>query len=63
MLHKLLGDSPSLASFLADILAEEYAAAVSAASDETGMALGVFPETCPFLVDDVLNQDFLPEDE
>ena len=63
MLHKVLNDSPSLASFPVEMLAEEYAAAVSAASDETGISLGVFPATCPFPVADILGPEFLPEDE
>jgi hypothetical protein len=62
MLHKILTDSPSLAAFPAGCLDEEYAAAVAAASDETGLAPTAFPETCPFPVDDVLNPDFLPDD-
>ena len=63
MLHKVLDDSPSLASFPAEIVAEEYAAAVLVASGETGLEPDVFPATCPFLIDDVLNPEFLPEDE
>ena len=63
MVHKLLDDSPSLVTFPADVLADEYVAAISAASDETGLAPDVFPGTCPFPIDDVLNPEFLPEDE
>ena len=63
MLRRVLDDSPSLASFPAEILAEEYAAAVAQASDETGLSPDVFPATCPFAIDDILTPDFLPEAE
>lgn len=63
MLRRVLDDSPSLASFPAEILAEEYAAAVSQASDETGLSPNAFPATCPFAIDDILTPDFLPEAE
>jgi hypothetical protein len=63
MLQQLLDDNPSLASLPADILVEEYSAAVAKASGETGFAQSTFPATCPFHVPDILNHDFLPEDE
>ena len=63
MLQRILDDSPSLASFPAEILAEEYAAAVSGASSETGFAPSMFPATCPFSLGDILRPEFFPEEE
>ena len=53
--------SPSLAGYPAEVLADEYADARFSAADETGLALTVFPETCPFTVDQALDPDFWPD--
>ena len=58
---RVLRRSPSLRSYPAEILAEEYALARPLAAAETGLPLGTFPEACPFAVEDVLREDWLPD--
>jgi hypothetical protein len=58
---KRLKDSPSLKAYPSEILADEYAVARLNAADETGIDSKVFPETCPYSIEQVLNADFLPE--
>ena len=57
---KLLRESPSLRPRLPDLLAGAYPAARLAASAETGMPAATFPGTCPFALDDVLADGWLP---
>ena len=58
-LEGLLEDSPSLRSILEDWTIV-YERAVRDACKETGLAPAVFPKTCPFTIDDILNPNFLP---
>ena len=59
-IRKLLQQSPSLRREVPGMLREAYADAVKDAVDETGLAPGVFPSTCPYAPDDVLDEDHLP---
>ncbi len=43
------------------MIEEEYHAACRKASAQTGLPLGTFPVTCPWTVDQVLNEDFWPD--
>ncbi|MDG2991253.1 DUF29 domain-containing protein [Candidatus Synechococcus calcipolaris G9] len=54
-------DSPSLRSYPADQLAETYQRARRQAAKQTGIDASVFPETCPYPLDVVLDADWLPE--
>jgi len=56
-----LQETPSLRAALADAnwLEGAWADAVAKAADETG--LDVFPEDCPWTVEQVLSADYLPE--
>lgn len=58
----VLRDSPSLRSYPAEIVNAVYDGARIKAAGQTGIAIGVFPETCPFTPEQVLDPDFLPED-
>ncbi len=58
-----LENSPSLNSFLIGIFEKCYQDARRLASDETGLSINQFPQYCPFLFDDVLNLDYLPDDK
>ena len=60
---ELLEDSPSLASKVSEIAARRYPAARSRASLEAGLALETFPAECPFTRDQLMDQDFLPDDD
>jgi hypothetical protein len=55
-----LNECPSLKSYPAEILAEEYRLARRKAAAETGLPLSTFSEQCPFTIEQVLNPDFLP---
>lgn len=61
-LELIFQDSPSLAkSYAPSRLNDIYRDARLDASDETGLSLETFPETCPYALEQVLNEDFLPE--
>ena len=57
----IIEDSPSLARQIPIQLAMAYAHARVDASDETGLALATFPDTCPWAVEQVMDEDFFPE--
>lgn len=59
---RVIADSPSLRSYPASVLIDEFEGARLAASDETGIALDLFPETCPFTIEQVLDTEFWPEE-
>lgn len=56
----LLEESPSLRRQPALVLDREYRNARLDAHDETKLALGTFPETCPYTIDQILDPDFFP---
>ena len=58
----LLEDSPSLQSFPASVALQSYTAARLKASKETGIDFTLFPETCPFTPEQILDPDFLPKE-
>lgn len=62
-IYWLLSDNPSLKSVLQDILATAYDRAVDDATDETGLPPSMFPRTCPWAFEDIINRDFWPESE
>jgi hypothetical protein len=53
--------NPGLQHHPARYLAEAYRHARDDAPDATGLPLATFPETCPWPVAQVLDEDFLPE--
>ena len=58
---RLLRDNPSLQPELPLLLTEAYEDARYAAADETGLPLESFPDTCPFALEQALDQGWLPE--
>ncbi len=56
----LLKESPSLRPTLAATLGEIYDTARREAAQETGLALNRFPSTCPFTIDQVLDDEYWP---
>jgi hypothetical protein len=58
-LEAIVEDSPSLKAQLEEVMAKEYRWARSKAQDQTTGYR--FPETCPFTVAQVLDDDFFPE--
>ena len=61
-LANILANSPSLRDYLRKQVEERYLSGRLQAAKETGIAFGLFPEQCPFTVDQVLELGFFPED-
>lgn len=61
--EKLLGESPSLRSQLQELADEAYPDAVRDAIDETGLRPQTFATHCPFTVEQILDPEYLPDDE
>jgi hypothetical protein len=57
----LLSDSPSLKAQLTDDLQDSYVSARMLAAGETGLSETTFPETCPFSIDQMLDDGFWPD--
>lgn len=54
-------DSPSLATYPTTQLDTCYNKARRSAARQTGLAADHFPDACPFAIEDVLNEDWLPD--
>lgn len=61
-IEALLLDSPSLRPLLSDALEQIYQKARRDAARETGLSPTQFPHRCPYDVDDILRDGFLPSD-
>jgi len=61
-LRDLLEDCPSLKPFLAEAAASAYGDGVKLASRETDLPMGHFPADLPYALNDLLDDDWLPED-
>jgi hypothetical protein len=59
-INGILEMSPSLWRTPADSLDWSYRYGRREAARETQIALKNFPETCPYTIDDILNDDFMP---
>lgn len=59
---KILKDNPSLKNFSESRLVEDYVDARRYASKQTGLSLETFPLDCPFAIQGILNDDWLPSD-
>jgi hypothetical protein len=56
-----LSESPSLRRYPGEVLARQYPVARMEASGETGLPLEMFPEECPYTIEEVLDPDFWPD--
>ena len=52
--------SPSLKTHLSEIWLESYQETRLQAADETSLSIEIFPEQCPFTIENILNTDYLP---
>ena len=59
-IEELLSDSPSLMTQVPTILPHVYALSRQSAHRETRLPLSTFPETCPYAVEQVLDDTFWP---
>jgi len=55
---KLLRNNPSLKGYPAAVLEQEYGTARLMAAAETELPEATFPETCPFTIDEILDDGF-----
>jgi hypothetical protein len=58
---KLLEDNPSLKHELEGMVSHAYRLAVLRAAKEIGISKAVFPDTCPFTLEQILDDGFWPE--
>jgi hypothetical protein len=58
---EVLQDNPSLRHGLKDRLPETYRKAVWQAVKDTGLEKQAFPATCPFTLEQVMDEDFWPD--
>ncbi|WP_295589897.1 DUF29 domain-containing protein [uncultured Lamprocystis sp.] len=56
-----LQDSPSLRPRLPELIAARYGNVRKNAMRETGLPLQTFPETCPFSIAQLLDEEFWPQ--
>jgi hypothetical protein len=61
--HNLFKDRPSLKGYGQEIFAECYQDARQDAATETQLKVSVFPDECPFNLEDILRVDYLPDEE
>jgi hypothetical protein len=59
-IRKALKESPSLNSYLEEILLESYTEAVKQAKAETKLPISTFPSECPYQLSAIIDDDFLP---
>ncbi len=62
-IHELLEDSPSLRHELDQKIEKAYRKARLKAEDETGIDTEYFPPVCPFSAEEILAEDYFPEEE
>ncbi|OQW94340.1 MAG: hypothetical protein BWK79_06375 [Beggiatoa sp. IS2] len=55
-----LENSPSLEKHLNEAIIKAYSKAVSLAMKETGLVADTFPKECPYLLEQLLDDDFYP---
>ncbi|WP_124971567.1 DUF29 domain-containing protein [Aphanothece sacrum] len=60
-IRRKLEDSPSLQSYPQQILEKEYIRARREAVRQTRLEIGIFPELCPYVIEQVID-DWLPDD-
>ncbi len=60
-IDRRLQDSPSLRPRLDEMIEARYPAVRRMAMREIGLPLDTFPESCPFGIDDLLDQEFWPD--
>ncbi len=59
----LLEDNPSLKPYLETALSKAYRKAVAIAAAETDCAIAQFPAACPYLLNEILSEDFYPGED
>lgn len=57
---QLLKENPSLKSYLEEALHIAYSKGMALAAGETNLPLKIFPENCPYSLEDILSDRFYP---
>lgn len=57
----LLADSPSLRPYLDQVFLDAYELGLALAIRETDLGEQIFPELCPYTLEQTLNSEFLPD--
>ncbi|NBC12757.1 MAG: DUF29 family protein, partial [Gammaproteobacteria bacterium] len=57
----VVADSPSLRPRVQDLVADEYPRALRLAVTDTGLPTRAFPADCPYAVEQLLDDDWLPD--
>ncbi len=60
-LREALKTSPSLKNYFAEVFDECYRDTRDLAATETGLSIEIFPAESPFIPEDSLNPDYLPD--
>ncbi|PQQ30179.1 DUF29 domain-containing protein [Photorhabdus luminescens] len=60
-IDRRLKKNPSLKSELSEISSDAYGDAIIAAERETNIRRSVFPETCPWTFEQIMDENFWPE--
>ncbi|WP_118985631.1 DUF29 domain-containing protein [Photorhabdus sp. CRCIA-P01] len=60
-ISRRLKKNPSLKSELSEISSDAYGDAIIAAERETNIRRSVFPETCPWTFEQIMDENFWPE--
>lgn len=55
-----LEENPGLKPYLAELVQKAYPVAVKIAAEETGLPKNTFPKQCPYTVQQILADDFYP---
>ena len=56
-------NSPHLQKYLSEAVTKAYPKSVSLAVKETGLVVKTFPQECPYLIEQLLEDDFYPTPE
>lgn len=60
-LGKLLRENPSLKKYPQEVLADAWLESRLKAAEETSIDFEAFPENCPFTIEQILDDGFLPQ--
>lgn len=59
--ERLIRNNPSLQHNLEQTLADAYGDAIIAAAKETGLSEDIFPQQCPYSIQQIIYSDYLPD--
>jgi hypothetical protein len=60
-LDDVLNENPSLRAYPAEVLSRVYRSARAGAAGQTKKPESVFPEVCPYSIEQILDESFLPD--